>query len=85
MEISIDYKGTSYQNYDYDELVNLLDKGIVDAEIEKKQAEEIRDLRKQAYILEADPLYLEWQYDKTPEKELLWRDKVAEIKVRYPL
>lgn len=85
MEISIDYKGTSYQNYDYDELVNLLGKGIVDAEIEKKQAEEIRDLRKQAYILEADPLYLEWQYDKTPEKEQQWRDRVAEIKVRYPL
>ncbi|CAK2830363.1 conserved hypothetical protein [Vibrio crassostreae] len=59
--------------------------------VEYKQAEEkamlkfIQDSRKSAYALESDPLYMEWQYDKTPENEQLWRDKVAEIKSRYPL
>ncbi|HGF3775506.1 TPA: hypothetical protein ACF37B_004442 [Vibrio parahaemolyticus] len=41
--------------------------------------------RQEAYRSESDPLYMEWQYDQTPEKEQAWRDKVAEIKARYPL
>ncbi|MHA6195526.1 hypothetical protein ACX3YG_14270 [Pseudomonas wadenswilerensis] len=41
--------------------------------------------RRAAYVAEADPLFLEWQYDETAEKEKAWRDKVAEIKARYPL
>ncbi|MGL6583948.1 hypothetical protein ACSZOO_03170 [Aeromonas hydrophila] len=41
--------------------------------------------RKRAYVAESDPLFLEWQYDKTPEAEQAWRYKVAEIKARYPL
>ncbi|MFV3015413.1 hypothetical protein [Pseudomonas veronii] len=41
--------------------------------------------RRAAYVNEADPLYLEWQYDGTVEKEKDWRAKVAEIKVRFPL
>jgi hypothetical protein len=41
--------------------------------------------RRAAYVSEADPLYLEWQYDGTVEKEKDWRAKVAEIKVRFPL
>ena len=40
--------------------------------------------RHQAYREEADPLYLEWQYDQLPEQEQAWRAKVAEIKQRYP-
>ena len=35
--------------------------------------------------LTSDPLYMEWQYDGTAEAEQKWRDKVAEIKERYPL
>lgn len=85
MEISIDYDGISYQNYDYHELVDLLGKEVVDAELNKQRIDNIHKLRKQAYTLEADPLYLEWQYDQTPEKEQQWRDKVAEIKEKYPL
>ncbi|WP_211233683.1 hypothetical protein [Zooshikella ganghwensis] len=46
--------------------------------------EEATEGRRQAYSRESDPLYLEWQYDKTSEKELTWRNKVAEIKARYP-
>lgn len=41
--------------------------------------------RRTLYVTEADPLFLEWQYDETPEKEKAWRDKVAEIKALYPL
>lgn len=41
--------------------------------------------RRALYVAEADPLFLEWQYDETPEKEKIWRDKVAEIKALYPL
>lgn len=41
--------------------------------------------RRTLYVTEADPLFLEWQYDETPEKEKAWRDKVAEIKAIYPL
>lgn len=41
--------------------------------------------RRVLYVTEADPLFLEWQYDETPEKEKAWRDKVAEIKALYPL
>ncbi|NCE87584.1 hypothetical protein [Pseudomonas sp. Q1] len=41
--------------------------------------------RRTLYETEADPLFLEWQYDETPEKEKAWRDKVAEIKALYPL
>lgn len=41
--------------------------------------------RRASYAAESDPLYMEWQYDGTPEAETAWRAKVAEIKARYPL
>jgi hypothetical protein len=41
--------------------------------------------REAAYKTESDPLYMEWQYDQTEEAKQKWRDKVAEIKERYPL
>jgi hypothetical protein len=41
--------------------------------------------RRSAYVSEADPMYLEWQFDGTSEKEKEWRAKVAEIKARFPL
>ncbi|MGB0940816.1 MAG: hypothetical protein ACPGUE_00370 [Marinomonas sp.] len=43
------------------------------------------DKRKLAYKAESDPLYMEWQFDQAPESEQAWRNKVAEIKARYPL
>lgn len=58
---------------------------VVDVAIENQVRKEIDDARRSAYINESDPLFLEWQYDQTPEKEQAWRDKVAEIKARYPL
>lgn len=41
--------------------------------------------RKAAYINESDPLFIEWQFDKAPESERAWRDKVLEIKARHPI
>ena len=41
--------------------------------------------RRAAYTQESDPLFLEWQYDKTPATEAKWRSKVLEIKSRYPV
>lgn len=59
----------------------------VDSVLQQKDFEEAQNLvkRKEAYRLESDPLFMEWQYDNTPESEQAWRDKVAEIKTRYPL
>ena len=34
-------------------------------------------------MVESDPLFLEWQYEKTAAAEQAWRDKVDEIKLRY--
>ena len=41
--------------------------------------------RKEAYKTESDPLMFEWMFDKTAEKENAWREKVAEIKEKYPV
>ena len=41
--------------------------------------------REATYKRESDPLYMEWQYDQTEEAEQKWREKVAEIKARFPL
>jgi len=41
--------------------------------------------RQNAYKAESDQLYMEWQFDQTAESEQTWRDKVSEIKARYPL
>ncbi|PQJ60641.1 hypothetical protein BTO10_14945 [Vibrio chagasii] len=55
------------------------------AEKEKQQLEEVMNKRKAAYRRESDPLFMEWQFDGTPESEALWKRKVEEIKARYPL
>lgn len=45
----------------------------------------VMEKRKEAYKTESDPLMFEWMFDKTDLKEKVWRDKVAEIKARYPM
>ena len=47
--------------------------------------EQTQAARLQAYRAESDPLFLEWQFDKSATAEQIWRDKVTEIKERYPL
>lgn len=47
-----------------------------------KQIEELKKLRNQAYILEADPLFFKSQRGETTVEE--WQAKIDEIKARYP-
>jgi len=69
-----------------DQLVEMgFDQASISAAINEQAAGEAAALRRAAYTVESDPLYMEWQYDQTPEAEQAWRDKVAEIKARYPL
>lgn len=42
-------------------------------------------LREAAYRTISDKLFMEWQYDKTRQKELEWRSAVQAIKYKYPL
>jgi len=48
-------------------------------------AAQVQVLRQSAYAAESDSLFLEWQFDKSAKAEQIWRDKVTEIKERYPL
>lgn len=41
--------------------------------------------RKIAYNEESDPLFMEAQFEATPESLQKWKDKVNEIKLRYPI
>ncbi|RZQ54923.1 hypothetical protein C1E23_01160 [Pseudoalteromonas phenolica] len=59
--------------------ITLVKQAIADMELNT-----VIEQRKQAYKLEADPLYMTWQFDQTPEAEQAWRTKVEEIKARYP-
>jgi hypothetical protein len=45
----------------------------------------VLQIRKGRYSKEADPLYMEWQFDQTEEAFNLWRAKVAEIKASHPI
>lgn len=48
-------------------------------------AGDIRTLREVAYRIESDPLFMEARYDDDPVKLQEWKNKVAEIKARYPI
>lgn len=67
----------------------LISQGVPVAQVnavESAQAiADIQDARRAAYAAESDPLFLEYQYEQTDASEKIWRDKVAEIKTRYPL
>ncbi|MDF5600822.1 hypothetical protein P3746_20610 [Vibrio parahaemolyticus] len=86
MQITIEYAGKVYAGYTAEEAIEagipqpIVDKALFDATHELATVN-----RRNAYAIESDPLYMEWQYDNTAEKEQVWRDKVAEIKARYPL
>jgi len=58
----------------------------VDSVLQQKDFEEAQNLvkRKEAYRLESDPIFMEWQFDQSSEKRQEWLDKVSEIKARYP-
>lgn len=83
------HNGKRYDNYDPAFMASLgMDDDTIASVITQRDYE-LRDgqlaKRQLAYIAESDLLFLEWQYDQTPEAEQKWRDKVAEIKARYPV
>lgn len=82
------YNGVTHNNYDSAFMAGL---GMSDEAIASVISQLDFELfagqvaaRQRAYEAESDHLFLEWQYDKTPKAESVWRDKVAEIKARYP-
>jgi len=53
-------------------------------EVEQQaKIEEIQKLRQLAYMAESDPIFFEYHRDPAV-KETTWREKVEEIKARYP-
>lgn len=64
-----------------------MDQEQIESVLNQQQFELSQNLEKRqaAYKAESDPLYMEAQFDDTPETLQKWRDKVAEIKARYPL
>lgn len=86
MNLSVSYKGVQFQAYSAEELRKKgVPESIISEAVISKKNNDVFELRNSAYKSESDPLYMEWQYDKTDESERAWRDKVAEIKTRYPL
>lgn len=59
----------------------------IDSVLNQQQFELRQNVEKRetAYKRESDPLYMEAQFDGTSESLKVWRDKVTEIKARYPL
>ncbi len=64
-----------------------MDQEQIESVLNQQQFELSQNLEKRqaAYTKESDPLYMEAQFEGTPESLQKWRDKVAEIKARYPL
>lgn len=83
------YDGVTYDNYDPAFMAELgmgndtIASVVAQRDYERGAGQLVA--RQRAYEAESDPLFLEWQYDKTPEAEARWLDKVAEIKARYPV
>lgn len=48
------------------------------------QVNEVALLRRDAYVLESDPLNFKWQETQLAEDRQAWLDKKAEIQARYP-
>ena len=83
------YDGKTYDNYDPAFMAELGMSAEVIASVTAQRDWDAADgqlaRRKRRYETESDPLYLEWQYDKTPKSEQVWRDKVSEIKSQLPI
>lgn len=82
----VEHNGKVYEGFSADALraAGVPDSIISSASLAGQLAA-VLESRRLAYAAESDPLYMEWQYDQTAEAEQAWRDKVAEIKARYPL
>lgn len=83
---SLSYGGKTFLDFTSNQLLAQgVPQDVVSAALSAEAIAAVNALRRAAYTEESDPLYMEWQYDKSAESEQAWRDKVAEIKARYPL
>lgn len=81
------FNGTTHADCSIDYMQGIgMDKEQIDSVLAQKEFESGQWVEKRhaAYREEADPLYIEWQYDQEPAQEQIWRDKVLEIKQRFP-
>ena len=82
------FNGQSHTDFTSEYMLSLgMNTEQIESVLNQKAFELSQNLEKRqvAYKTESDPLYMEWQFDQTPESEQAWRDKVEEIKLRYPL
>lgn len=82
------YNNQKHNNTSLDYMTGLgMDSVQIESVLQQKEfiAQQHIAKRRTAYKSESDPLFMEWQYDQTPESEQAWREKVQEIKARYPL
>lgn len=87
MEFTYIYKSKTYTDTS---LEFMKDIGMDDEQIESVLRQKDYELgegvfakRREAYIKESDPLFIEATFDNDPAKMQAWRDKVIEIKARY--
>lgn len=81
------FNGTYHTDCTLDYMQGIgMNKEQIESVLNQKEFEQGQWIEKRtaAYREEADPLYIEWQYDQEPAQEQIWRDKVLEIKQRFP-
>lgn len=83
------YKGKRHSNYSESYMRALgMDDDTIQSVLAQRDYEQTAaqlERRRAAYAAESDPLFIEAKYDECAEKLQAWRDKVQEIKARYPL
>ena len=81
------FNGTNHTDYTLEYMQRIgMNQEQIESVLNQKEFEQGQWVEKRhaAYREEADPLYIEWQYDQDPDQEQVWRDKVLEIKQRFP-
>ncbi|NNG42734.1 hypothetical protein HJP15_07350 [Pseudoalteromonas sp. NEC-BIFX-2020_002] len=82
------FKGVSHSNTSSEYMQALgMDQEQINSVLNQQQFELSQNIEKRAvaYKRESDPLFMAAQFDGTPESFNVWKDKVTEIKARYPL
>jgi hypothetical protein len=83
------YKSQRHSDTDLNYMKNLgMDEEQINSVLSQRQYEAVDGAvakRKEAYLTESDPLFIEASFDNDEAKVQAWRDKVIEIKARYPI
>lgn len=73
------------ENKDYRDYCEWLAAGNIPDEADDTNQPDPIAMRQAAYRAESDPIFMEARYDDDPAKMQEWKNKVVEIKERYPL